>query len=275
MLAQLYQQQNNSTLAKRILREALEKSTHNIYWHSKFLFQIAQMHVSEKEYGVASELLQLGVDAVENAEANYLKTLFLLSKAMILIIERKTNAIQLLNQAELIIESIQNVHLKEYLRVFFLILQVIHYLQLGQIKSVKTILKQLQSTIQLIIAAHSPSDEQIFGQNPTEMFMWLAKEEMYVLVYLVTVSHSMMAGYMDKAQKYTEKALTQIEKLKGKSAIKSIPKSLLESNKLLLIYSSRQQANFSIVPSRNVGAHHNVSFGHGQQNISNSRNLQR
>lgn len=35
-----------------------------------------------------------------------------------------------------------------------------------------------------------------------------------MLVYLVTVSHSMMAGYMDKALKYTDKALTQIEKLK-------------------------------------------------------------
>ena len=28
--------------------------------------------------------------------------------------------------------------------------------------------------------------------------------------------HSMAAGYMDKAQKYTDKALMQIEKLKSK-----------------------------------------------------------
>lgn len=28
--------------------------------------------------------------------------------------------------------------------------------------------------------------------------------------------HSMQSGYMDKAQKYTDKALMQIEKLKGK-----------------------------------------------------------
>lgn len=31
----------------------------------------------------------------------------------------------------------------------------------------------------------------------------------------VTVMHSMQAGYMDKAQKYTDKALMQIEKLKS------------------------------------------------------------
>lgn len=60
-----------------------------------------------------------------------------------------------------------------------------------------------------------PADEVIFGQNNLEVFMWLPKEQLYVLVYLVTVSHSMMAGYMDKAQKYTEKALTQIETLKA------------------------------------------------------------
>lgn len=46
------------------------------------------------------------------------------------------------------------------------------------------------------------------------MFHWLPKEHMCVLVYLVTVMHSMQAGYMDKAQKYTDKALLQIEKLK-------------------------------------------------------------
>ncbi len=47
-------------------------------------------------------------------------------------------------------------------------------------------------------------------------FMWLPKEHMCVLVYLVTISHSMQAGYMEKAQKYSEKALAQVEKMKSK-----------------------------------------------------------
>jgi MAternally-affected-uncoordination protein len=46
------------------------------------------------------------------------------------------------------------------------------------------------------------------------MFVWMSKEHLCVLVYVVTVMHSMQAGYMDKAQKYTEKAFLQIEKLK-------------------------------------------------------------
>lgn len=41
---------------------------------------------------------------------------------------------------------------------------------------------------------------------------------MCVLVYLVTVLHSMQSGYMEKAQKYTEKALMQIDKLRGESS---------------------------------------------------------
>lgn len=40
-LSQLYQQQNQSSVAKTILRKAIENSQHNIFWHSKLLFQIA------------------------------------------------------------------------------------------------------------------------------------------------------------------------------------------------------------------------------------------
>nr|XP_040222427.2 MAU2 chromatid cohesion factor homolog [Anopheles coluzzii] len=217
LLAQLYQQQDQSSLAKPVLRKAIELSQHNVYWHCKLLFQLAQTHATDKEYTLASELLAVGVESTDESNATYLKSLFLLSRAMIMMIERKTNdVLAILNQASPIIDhSIQNVHLKEYLKVFFYVLQVCHYLQLGQVKTVKTSLKMLQQSIQTIIAPNWPSDEQIFGQNNTEMFMWLPKEQLYVLVYLVTVSHSMMAGYMDKAQKYTEKALTQIEKLKS------------------------------------------------------------
>lgn len=61
-----------------------------------------------------------------------------------------------------------------------------------------------------------PADEIVTGSNIGDMFIWMPKDHLYVLVYLVTVMHSMQAGYMDKAQKYTDKALTQIEKLKSK-----------------------------------------------------------
>lgn len=134
---------------------------------------------------------------------------------MILIIERKSSdVVVLLNQASATIEMIQSPNLKEYSRVFYLILQVANSLQLGHVKSVKEILKQLQRIIQTIVSANWTADEQIFGQQPTENFMWLPKEQLFVLVYVLTVSQSMISGFLEKTQKYTEKALSQIEKLK-------------------------------------------------------------
>lgn len=85
------------------------------------------MHASDKEYSVASELLALGVESTEEtSNATYLKVLFLLSRAMILLIDRKMNdVLAIFHQASIIIEnSIQNLHLKEYLKVFYLVLQV-------------------------------------------------------------------------------------------------------------------------------------------------------
>lgn len=54
------------------------------------------------------------------------------------------------------------------------------------------------------------------GLSSNDTFIWMPKEHMCVLVYLVTVLHSMQSGYMEKAQKYTEKALMQIDKLRSK-----------------------------------------------------------
>jgi len=112
----------------------------------------------------------------------------------------------------------------------------------GQVKSVKPCLKQLQQSIQsIMMPSWNPEEGRfcVFPQmvlfllfllflltvhfffisvtstNVGDMFIWMPKEHLYVLVYLVTVMHSMQAGHMDKAQKYTEKALMQIEKLKS------------------------------------------------------------
>ncbi|CAJ1072080.1 MAU2 chromatid cohesion factor homolog isoform X3 [Xyrichtys novacula] len=76
---------------------------------------------------------------------------------------------------------------------------------------VKPCLKQLQECMQTISTLQ---DDEILPNNPAALFHWLPKEHMCVLVYLVTVMHSMQAGYLKKAQKYTDKALMQLEKLK-------------------------------------------------------------
>ncbi|KAJ8939647.1 hypothetical protein NQ314_011067 [Rhamnusium bicolor] len=164
VLAELYEQQEQISLSKPILRKAIELSQHNVYWHCRLIFQLAQIHATEKDYTLASSLLGVGVDYAHISNASYTRVLFLLSKGMLLLIDKKLQEVQpVLNQAGHLIETWTGaVYQKEYLKVYFLVLQ----------------------------------------------------EHLYVLVYLVTVMHSMQAGYMEKAQKYTDKALMQIEKLK-------------------------------------------------------------
>ncbi|XP_059474797.1 MAU2 chromatid cohesion factor homolog isoform X2 [Neocloeon triangulifer] len=216
VLAELHEQQKNPNAAKPILRKAIEISQNSVYWHCRLIFQLSQIHASERDYELASSLLGVGVDYAHISQANYTRVLFLLSRCMLLLIDKKFQDVnQLLAQAGHLVDSwTGSQHQKEYLKVFFLVLQVCHYLLAGQVKSVKPWLKQLQQSIQIIMQPSWPSDEVLTSTSPGDMFIWMPKEHLYVLVYLVTVMHSMQGGYMDKAQKYTDKAFTQIEKLK-------------------------------------------------------------
>ena len=111
-------------------------------------------------------------------------------------------------------------------------LQVCYYLMVGQVKSVKTVLKQLQQSIQTITSPGWPADEEMVSQNIADNFQWLSKDHLCILVYLVTVMHSMQAGYMDKAQKYTDKAIAQIDKIK---TTECRPHAILSSFHVLLL----------------------------------------
>ncbi|OXU21657.1 hypothetical protein TSAR_013347 [Trichomalopsis sarcophagae] len=216
VLAELYEQQQQSSLSQSILRKAIELSQHNVYWHCRLIFQLAQIHASEKDLNAAGGLLAVGADYSQISNANYTKVLFLLSRCMLLLIDKKfAEAAPLLISTGQQVENWQgNPHQKEYLKVYFLVLQVCHNVMSGQVKSVKPCLKQLQQSIQTIMAPTWPSDEIVTGPHIGDMFIWMPKEHLFVLVYLVTVMHSMQSGYMDKAQKYTDKALAQIENLK-------------------------------------------------------------
>uniref|UniRef100_A0A8C1PXF1 MAU2 chromatid cohesion factor homolog n=1 Tax=Cyprinus carpio TaxID=7962 RepID=A0A8C1PXF1_CYPCA len=187
LLSELYCQQNLVDSAKPLLRK--------------------------KDLVSACDLLGVGAEYARVVGSEYTRALFLLSKGMLLLMERKLQEVHpLLTLCGQIVETWQgNPIQKESLRVFFLVLQVTHYLDAGQVKSVKPCLKQLQQCIQTISTLH---DDEILPSNSADLFHWLPKEHMCVLVYLVTVMHSMQAGYLEKAQKYTDKALMQLEKLK-------------------------------------------------------------
>uniref|UniRef100_A0A671X0D4 MAU2 chromatid cohesion factor homolog n=1 Tax=Sparus aurata TaxID=8175 RepID=A0A671X0D4_SPAAU len=213
ILSEFYCQQTLVDSAKPVLRKAIQISQQTPYWHCRLLFQLAQLHALEKDLVSACDLLGVGAEYARVMGSEYTRALFLLSQGMLLLVERKLGEVHpLLTLCGTIVESWQGHPIqKESLRVFFLVLQVTHYLDAGQVKCVKPCLKQLQQCIQTISTIQ---DDEILPANPAALFHWLPKEHMCVLVYLVTVMHSMQAGYLEKAQKYTDKALMQLEKLK-------------------------------------------------------------
>ncbi|KAM3605245.1 uncharacterized protein V6R79_022921 [Siganus canaliculatus] len=205
ILSEFYCQQNLVDSAKPVLRKAIQISQQTPYWHCRLLFQLAQLHALEKDLVSACDLLGVGAEyaRVMGSDTHVALTpgISLTTHALValqlLLMERKLSEVHpLLTLCGTIVENWQgNPIQKESLRV----------------KSVKPCLKQLQQCIQTISTLH---DDEILPTNPAALFHWLPKEHMCVLVYLVTVMHSMQAGYLEKAQKYTDKALMQLEKLK-------------------------------------------------------------
>uniref|UniRef100_A0A8C1SFK9 MAU2 chromatid cohesion factor homolog n=1 Tax=Cyprinus carpio TaxID=7962 RepID=A0A8C1SFK9_CYPCA len=226
LLSELYCQQNLVDSAKPLLRKAIQISQQTPYWHCRLLFQLAQLHTLEKDLVSACDLLGVGAEYARVVGSEYTRYL-MTSHQFLLLMERKLQEVHpLLTLCGQIVETWQgNPIQKESLRVFFLVLQVTHYLDAGQVKSVKPCLKQLQQCIQTISTLH---DDEILPSNSADLFHWLPKEHMCVLVYLVTVMHSMQAGYLGKAQKDTDNALMQLEKLKRDPILSSFQVILLE-----------------------------------------------
>jgi len=195
--------------------DAVEQSQKAPYWHCRLLFQMAQLYLDLRNYGFALEYINRGIGFCGKERTKYTRVLFMLSKAMVLLIEKNNidEAAEILETTTPILDSwIGTSTLTESLRVFELVLKVSRHLMLGQVKEVKNPLKQLQQTIQSVSTL--PEEDDKPSNKPIEQFHWMPKEQLCVLVYLVTVMHSMQAGFMDKAQKYTEKALMQIDKLR-------------------------------------------------------------
>ncbi|KAI2589905.1 MAU2 isoform 14, partial [Pan troglodytes] len=130
---------NSVDAAKPLLRKAIQISQQTPYWHCRLLFQLAQLHTLEKDLVSACDLLGVGAEYARVVGSEYTRALFLLSKGMLLLMERKLQEVHpLLTLCGQIVENWQgNPIQKESLRVFFLVLQVTHYLDAGQVKSVK------------------------------------------------------------------------------------------------------------------------------------------
>lgn len=215
LLADIYNGQGQFHLSKSSLRQALEvaHASNLPFWQFKITFQLADVHASDKELKAATEVLEMGERFAEQCGSHYMKCLFSLSRAMTFMMMKE------LNHATGILSMISNFlerwnvssYQRESIQVFYLLLKVWNFLTLGQAKSVRPYLKQLQQSIQILTTLHL--DESKIHE--AEQFEWLTKEHLCVLVYLVTVMHSMYVGYMEKAIRYSEKALVQVDRLQA------------------------------------------------------------
>ncbi|QQP40568.1 MAU2 chromatid cohesion factor -like protein [Caligus rogercresseyi] len=128
VLAGLHSYSGSTQVAKTILKKTLETSSsqRHPYWHIRLLFQLAGIHVFEKD--------PISADYANLCKAIYTRALFSLSKAMLLLLERNfSEANIILHQTGPLIENwmANNTHQKEavakfqkeYLHMFFLVLQ--------------------------------------------------------------------------------------------------------------------------------------------------------
>jgi len=227
LLARMFEGGGDRAAGRNVLMTALEGSRASQYWHCRLTFQLAALHTSVQDYNSAHAVLQSGADYAFMNQAYYARSLFVLSKTMLFLSEKRfQEANPLLQQISPEIEGwVANYagHIgqalasqqKEYLQMFYLVMQVCYYLMVGQVKSVKTVLKQLQQSIQTITGPEWPADTELGRGRETDQFVWMPREQLCVLVYLVTVMHSMQAGFMEKAERYTDKAIAQIGKLRS------------------------------------------------------------
>jgi hypothetical protein len=85
-------------------------------------------------------------------------------------------------------------------------------------KSVENTLKNLQSYLNILAQRLENQNEQsiLLNQNPMLNFYWMHMDHLGMLVFLLTIIHSIQSGSLDKAQKLIEKALINLQKLKTK-----------------------------------------------------------
>ena len=223
LIAKIYEKEGNLGNSRQVLERYLQLSQNCPQWHIRLILQISSIHQRLKEYDAAHNYLQAGIE-YSRSKSRYMTCLCMLTKTMMYLAEKKfAEANPLLQQVSPEIENwsagstqgedpVQIQAQKEYLLIYYLVLQVCYYLMVGQVKSSKAILKQLQTSILNITTPDFPKEANFAKNIPYDQFLWLSHDQLCILVYLITVMHSMQGGNMDKAEKYTEKGIQQIQK---------------------------------------------------------------
>ena len=71
------------------MMSAISGSQSNAYWHCRLTFQLASLHTSVMDYNSAQSVLQTGADFAFLHQAYYTRSLFVLSKIMLFLCEKR------------------------------------------------------------------------------------------------------------------------------------------------------------------------------------------
>ena len=226
-----------------MLKAAKEESEDSPFWHSTFLFQLADLYLSLGELVSFQSTLARGVKYCEKSCAPVAQLYFLLMQFLHLSRESKYKEAAALS-ADLFsrLEKLQHPACT-ILKASHHTISLLSGLQLGKILTYKVQLKELQLFAREISHSNTPDPDPDSSPSP-DNFMWIQRDNLFQLVYLISMLHPMLSGATDRAIGYADKALQLISQQTeilldqpwdGISG-ENIPKTLADQFKSLVLH---------------------------------------
>ncbi|CAK9298079.1 unnamed protein product [Gordionus sp. m RMFG-2023] len=207
-LAKIYQSEGSYHDAERLLKQCISLSKDNSLWYSVFITELSQTYLKKKDVQKSIICLENGIEFSKGYP--YEHTIFMqLSLAIVSLITNDIRKLEVtLDLLNVLLKKVQNSIKKESLTLYTLLIQILHHLVQGKGKSVKPYLKKLQQILQSYTSRSEEDDD-------TLDILWLPRPYIILMSYLLIVVHALQVGYMERALKYIDKGLAQIDILKA------------------------------------------------------------
>lgn len=217
LLASVYMAKHKNNEAVKLLNNTIELAINYQFWYCQMCFQLAKANMDLGKISAAVTTLAAGAEYAGRINAQNTRLLFSLSQAMALLVQRNFDVADvILKEVGAILENAEQSGLALTsteilsLKVFHHVLQVSEYIWQGLIKSARQSLKQLHSCYKQL--TQLDANNVASTSNTAEMFHWMNTQQLFLLVYVVSVMHALQQGYTDKAESYAKKALHLIDK---------------------------------------------------------------
>ncbi|KAI6657503.1 MAU2 chromatid cohesion factor-like [Oopsacas minuta] len=244
LLAKVYLNTGNTQAAKQVLKAAREESEDNLFWYSTFLFQLADLYRFIGDLVSFHTTLARGVKYCEKNSATTAQLYFMLMQFLQYNLEFKyKEAAAVSTDLFTRLEKLEHPSCT-ILKASHHTISLLSALQLGKILTYKGQLKELQLFAREISHSNSPESETNELTPTGDNFIWIQRDNLFQLVYLISMLHPMQSGATDRAIGYADKALRLISQqteillaqpwdgLSGDN----IPKTLADQFKTLVLH---------------------------------------